>query len=60
MITIADIPVVEALRTPGGRRKKMLAGVHPADLGAVILNAIVDKSVIDPAAIEDVIVGYVS
>jgi acetyl-CoA C-acetyltransferase len=57
---MTDAYIVEALRTPGGRRKGMLAGVHPADLGAVVLNAIVDSSGIDPAAIEDVIVGCVS
>lgn len=52
--------IVSALRTPGGRRKGALSTVHPADLGATILNAIVEESGIDPAAIDDVIVGCVS
>jgi acetyl-CoA C-acetyltransferase len=57
---MAEAYIVEALRTPGGRRKGKLSTVHPADLGATILNAIVDRSGIDPAAIDDVIVGCVS
>ncbi|MHA6721896.1 acetyl-CoA C-acetyltransferase [Sphingomonas sp. RS2018] len=52
--------IVQALRTPGGRRRGAFADVHPADLGATVLNAIVDRSGIDPAAIDDVIVGCVS
>lgn len=57
---MAEAYIVEALRTPGGRRRGKLAEVHPADLGAIVLNAIVDRSGIDPAGIEDVIVGCVS
>jgi len=52
--------IVEAVRTAGGRRKGALAGVHPADLGASVLNALVDRSGIDPNAIEDVIMGCVT
>ena len=47
------------MRTAGGRRGGALRDWHPADLGAVILDALVDRSGIDPAAIEDVIVGCV-
>ncbi|MBB5686788.1 acetyl-CoA C-acetyltransferase [Sphingobium boeckii] len=58
---MAEAYIVESLRTAGGRaRKGGLIGVHPADLGANILNALVERSGIDPAAIEDVIVGCVS
>jgi acetyl-CoA C-acetyltransferase len=57
---MAEAYIVESLRTAGGRRKGALAGVHPADLGAIVLNALVDRTGIDPAAIEDVIVGCVS
>ncbi len=57
---MAQAYIVEALRTAGGRRKGALAGVHPADLGAAVLNALVDRTGIDPAAVEDVIVGCVS
>ncbi|MGD9659766.1 MAG: acetyl-CoA C-acetyltransferase [Porticoccaceae bacterium] len=52
--------IVQALRTAGGRRGGMLSGVHPADLGAVVLNALVAKSGIDPQVIDDVIVGCVT
>lgn len=53
--------IVESLRTAGGRaRKGALTGVHPADLGATILDALVDRTGVDPAAIDDVIVGCVT
>jgi len=52
--------IVEAVRTAGGRRKGALASVHPADLGASVLNALVDRAGVDPAAIEDVIMGCVT
>jgi len=58
---MAEAYIIEAVRTPGGRaRKGGLIGVHPADLGATVLNALVDRTGIDPAAIEDVIVGCVT
>jgi acetyl-CoA C-acetyltransferase len=57
---MAEAYIVESLRTAGGRRKGALAGVHPADLGAAVLNALVDRTGVDPAAIEDVIVGCVT
>ncbi|HEX2803441.1 MAG TPA: acetyl-CoA C-acetyltransferase [Sphingomicrobium sp.] len=52
--------VVDAVRTAGGRRDGALKDVHPADLGAAVLNALVERTGIDPAAIDDVIVGCVS
>jgi acetyl-CoA C-acetyltransferase len=52
--------IVEALRTAGGRRNGKLAGWHPADMAGEVLNALVERAGIDPAAIEDVIVGCVS
>ena len=52
--------IVDALRIAGGRRKGRLSGVHPVDLGALALNAVVDRTGVDPAAIEDVIFGCVS
>ncbi|MFN2472842.1 MAG: acetyl-CoA C-acetyltransferase [Sphingomicrobium sp.] len=52
--------IVEALRTAGGRRNGALKDWHPADLGAAVIDALVAKSGIDPAAIEDVIAGCVS
>ena len=52
--------IVEAVRTAGGRRGGRLAGVHPVDLLAKSLDAIVERSGIDPKAIEDVVTGCVS
>jgi len=52
--------IVQALRTAGGRRKGQLSGWHPADLAGKILDALVDRSGIDPAAVDDVVFGCVS
>jgi len=57
---MADAFIVEAVRTAGGRRGGRLAGWHPADMAGAVLDAIVDRSGIDPAAVEDVIMGCVS
>ena len=51
--------IVDAIRLAGGRRKGVLAGVHPTDLAAHVLDSIVARTGIDPAAIEDVIMGCV-
>ena len=52
--------IVDAVRTAGGRRGGRLAGVHPVDLLAKSLDAVVDRSGIDPSAIDDVVTGCVS
>ena len=52
--------IVAARRTAAGRRNGRLAGWHPADLGAAVLNALIEETGIDPAAIDDVIIGCVS
>jgi acetyl-CoA C-acetyltransferase len=52
--------IVDAVRTAGGRRGGRLAGVHPVDLSAATLDAIVSRTGIDPSAVEDVIMGCVS
>jgi acetyl-CoA C-acetyltransferase len=52
--------IVDAVRVAGGRRKGRLANVHPADLGAMSLNAILSRTDFDPATVEDVIFGCVS
>jgi acetyl-CoA C-acetyltransferase len=57
---MSEAYIVQALRTAGGRRNGKLAGWHPADLAAEVLNALVDRSGIDPKAIDDVILGCVS
>jgi acetyl-CoA C-acetyltransferase len=49
--------IVDAVRTPVGKKNGGLATAHPADLGAHALNALVERSGIDPAAVEDVIFG---
>jgi acetyl-CoA C-acetyltransferase len=51
--------IVDAVRTPVGRRGGGLAQVHPADLGAHSLGALVDRTGIDPGAVEDVVFGCV-
>jgi acetyl-CoA C-acetyltransferase len=56
---MAEAYIVEAVRTPVGRRHGGLAQVHPADLGAHTLKALVERSGIDPAAVDDVIFGCV-
>ena len=55
-----DAVIVEAVRTPVGKRNGGLAGVHPTDLSAHVLNAIVQRSGIDPALVDDVVWGCVS
>jgi len=52
--------IVEVLRTAGGRRKGALATMHPADLGAVSVDALLERSGVDPAAVDDLIFGCVS
>ncbi|MET0727448.1 MAG: steroid 3-ketoacyl-CoA thiolase [Acidimicrobiales bacterium] len=57
---MSDVVVVEAVRTPVGRRGGGLSSVHPADLLAVAQKAAVERCGIDPAAIGQVITGCVS
>jgi acetyl-CoA C-acetyltransferase len=51
--------IVEAVRTPVGRRGGALSGVHPADLGAHVLTALLDRAGVDPGAVDDVYFGCV-
>jgi acetyl-CoA acyltransferase len=55
-----DAVIVEAVRTPIGKRRGSLADVHPVDLSARVLTALVERSGIDPALVEDVIWGCVT
>ena len=55
-----EVVIVEAVRTAVGKRNGSLAGVHPVDLSAEVLNAVVNRAGIDPALVEDVIWGCVS
>jgi acetyl-CoA C-acetyltransferase len=58
--TMAEAFIVAARRTAGGRRNGRLSGWHPVDLAAKILDTLVDDTGIDPAAVDDVIMGCVS
>lgn len=49
--------IVDAVRTAVGKRGGSLSKVHPADLGAHTLNALMDRTGIDPGAVEDVVMG---
>jgi acetyl-CoA C-acetyltransferase len=51
--------IVDAVRTPVGRRGGGLSDVHPADLGAHVLRALVDRTGVDPGAVDDVYFGCV-
>lgn len=52
--------IVDAVRTAGGRRGGALSGWHPVDMAAAVLDALVDRTGVDPAGIDDVIMGCVS
>lgn len=56
---MAEAYIIDAVRTPVGRRRGGLAAVHPADLGAHVLRALIERTGIDPEAVEDVIFGCV-
>src|SRR4051794_13043952 len=56
---MTDAYVVGAVRSPVGRRGGGLSTVHPADLGAAVLGALVERTGVDPAEIDDVLWGCV-
>ena len=56
---MAQAVIVEATRSPIGKRNGGLSGVHPADLSAQVLNALVQRAGIDPEIVDDVIWGCV-
>jgi acetyl-CoA C-acetyltransferase len=56
---MAEAYIIDAVRTPVGRRGGALAGVHPADLGAHTIGALFDRVDVDPAAVDDVVFGCV-
>ena len=60
MTPMRDAVICEAVRTPVGKRNGSLKDVHPVDLSAHVLDALVARSGIDPALVEDVIWGCVS
>jgi acetyl-CoA C-acetyltransferase len=54
---MAEAYIIDAVRTPIGRKKGSLAGLHPADLGAHPIKALMVRTGIDPGAVEDVVWG---
>jgi len=56
---MAEAYIVDAVRTPVGRKKGSLAAEHPADLGGHILKSLMERNDIDPLAVEDVVFGCV-
>ena len=56
---MAEAVIVEAVRSPVGKRNGGLSGVHPADLSAQVLNGLVNRTGIDPGIVDDVIWGCV-
>jgi acetyl-CoA C-acetyltransferase len=56
---MAEAYIVAAARTAGGRKGGRLREWHPADLGGVVLNELVDRTGVDPARVEDVVMGCV-
>ncbi|WP_030370275.1 acetyl-CoA C-acetyltransferase [Streptomyces rimosus] len=54
---MAEAYIIDALRTPVGRRGGSLAAAHPADLGAHVLKALMARTGVDPAAVDDVVFG---
>lgn len=55
-----DAVIVEAVRTPIGKRNGSLAGVHPVDLSALVLTELVRRTGIDPVLVDDVVWGCVT
>ena len=58
--TLREAYVVDAIRSPIGKRGGGLSEIHPADLGGAVFQALIDRSGIDPVAVDDVIYGCVS
>ena len=56
---MAEAFIVAAVRTAGGKRGGRLSGWHPVDLAAQVLDALIDRTGIDPQLVEDVIMGCV-
>jgi acetyl-CoA C-acetyltransferase len=56
---MAEAYIIDAVRTPVGKRGGGLSNVHPADLGAHVLTALMERTGVDPHAVEDVLFGCV-
>jgi acetyl-CoA acetyltransferase family protein len=57
---VREVVVVAAVRTPIGKRNGSLKGHHPVDLSALVLNALVARTGLDPALVDDVVWGCVT
>jgi acetyl-CoA acyltransferase len=57
---VREVVIVEAVRTPMGRRAGVLSGIHPNNLGAIVLNEVVKRAGIEAGMVEDVVFGCVS
>ncbi|MFE0427033.1 beta-ketoacyl synthase N-terminal-like domain-containing protein, partial [Streptomyces sp. NPDC058953] len=55
-----DAVIVEAVRTPVGKRAGALSGIHPVDLSAHVLTALARRTGLDPATVDDVVWGCVT
>ena len=55
-----DAVIIDSVRTPLGKRNGALSGVHPADLSAIVLRTLAERTGIDPALVDDVVWGCVS
>src|SRR5277367_7107325 len=58
-VSMAEAFIVDAVRTPVGRRGGGLAGAHPADLGAHVISSLLSRTGLDPLAVDDVVFGCV-
>src|SRR5699024_8821292 len=58
-VPMPEAYIIDAFRTPSGKRGGALAEMHPADMGAHVIRAIVERNEIDPATVDDVIFGCV-
>ncbi len=58
--TVGEAFIIDVLRTPVGRKKGALSGIRADDLAAIPMKALVERSGIDPAAIDDVVLGCVT
>src|SRR5690625_1554414 len=56
---MSEAYIVDTVRTPVGRRGGSLSEIHPADLGAASIRALLERTEIDPGAVDDVIFGNV-
>src|SRR5690606_7589974 len=58
-MAVSEAYVIDAVRTPTGKRNGSLAALHPIDLGVHAFRGIFDRNDVDPAAVDDVVVGCV-